>query len=70
MIILYTLIPIPSLEFSGESMSEDWFSEGTSEVKMRSIDQDAIMKSIQSAKTKMGGMETDFTKVKRKSKWD
>jgi len=54
----------------GESVSDDWFSAGTSEVKMRSIDQEAIMKSIQSAKTKMGSMETDFTKVKRKSKWD
>ncbi len=56
--------------FSGEGVSDDWFSAGTSEVKMRSIDQEAIMKSIQSAKTKMGSMETDFTKVKRKSKWD
>ena len=56
--------------FSGESVSDDWFSAGTSEVKMKSIDQEAIMKSIQSAKTKMGSMETDFTKVKRRSKWD
>ena len=52
------------------SVSDDWFSAGISEVKMKSIDQEAIMKSIQSAKTKMGSMETDFTKVKRKSKWD
>ena len=38
---------------------------------MRAIDKEAIMKSIQSAKTKMvGNMETDFTQVKKKSKWD
>ena len=37
---------------------------------MRAIDKEAIMKSIQSAKTKMGSMETDFTQVRKKSKWD
>lgn len=49
-------------------MSDDWFSDGPSEVKMRTIDQDAIMRSIQAAKHKMGGMETDFTQVKKRSK--
>ena len=37
---------------------------------MRSADKDAILKSIQTAKFKMEGMETDFTQVKKKSKWD
>ena len=56
--------------FVEESVNEDWFSQGTSEVKMRSADKDAILKSIQTAKFKMEGMETDFTQVKKKSKWD
>ena len=56
--------------FVEESVSDDWFSEGTTEVKMRSTDKDAIVKSIQTAKLQLGGMETDFTQVKKKSKWD
>ena len=53
-------------------MSDDWFSGsgGSSEVPMRSIDKEAIMKSIQFGKNKMAGVETDFTQVKKKSKWD
>ena len=51
-------------------MGDDWFSEGASEVAMRSTDKDALVKSIQSAKLQLGGMETDFTQVKKKSKWD
>ena len=53
-----------------ESVGEDWFSHGRPEVKMGSADKDAIVKSIQTAKFKMEGMETDFTQVKKKSKWD
>merc|ERR1712029_482036 len=53
-----------------ESMNDDWFSDGPSEVSLRSIDKDTIFKSIQTAKHKMGDMETDFTQVKKKSKWD
>ena len=56
--------------FVGESVGDDWFSEGASEVAMRSTDKDAIVKSIQTAKLQLGGMETDFTQVKKKSKWD
>ena len=58
------------LDVSAESMNDDWFSDGPSEVSLRSIDKDAIFKSIQTAKHKMGDMETDFTQVKKKSKWD
>jgi len=60
----------PNSREKEESVSDDWFSEGTSEVKMRSADKEAIAKSIQAAKFKMGGMETDFTQMKKKSKWD
>ena len=56
--------------FVEESVSDDWFSPDTTEVKMRSTDKDALVKSIQSAKLQLGGMETDFTQVKKKTKWD
>ena len=46
-------------------MADDWFSSGTSEVNMRTADKEALVKSIQSAKLQMEGMETDFTQVKK-----
>ena len=48
------------------AVTEDWFNDGPSSLSLRTIDKDAIVKSIAESKKAMAGVETDFTEVARK----
>ena len=48
------------------AVTEDWFNDGPSSLSLRTIDKDAIVKSIAESRKAMAGVETDFTEVAKK----